>query len=232
MRERRRLEEAINATRAIERELADTAELIEMAEAEGDDAMVDEGVRSLAELAERAERDKVAALLAGEADANNSLHRGQCRRRRHREPGLGRDAAAHVHPLGRAPRNEGRADRPSFGRAGGHQVGDDPGQGRERLRQSEDRKRRPPAGADQPLRFQRAAPHQLLERVGLSGGRRRHRHRGQRSRSAHRHLSRVGRGRAARQHHRQRGAHHARSDGHRRRLPEPALAAQEPRRRR
>ena len=37
MRERRRLEEAIKATQAIESELADTAELIEMAESEGDD---------------------------------------------------------------------------------------------------------------------------------------------------------------------------------------------------
>ena len=37
MRERRRLDEAIAATRSIERELADTLELIEMAEAEGDD---------------------------------------------------------------------------------------------------------------------------------------------------------------------------------------------------
>ncbi|HXH53372.1 MAG TPA: peptide chain release factor 2 [Sphingomicrobium sp.] len=72
MRERRRLEEALNATRAIERELDDTAELIEMADAEGDDALVEDGIRSLGELAERAERDKVAALLAGEADANNS----------------------------------------------------------------------------------------------------------------------------------------------------------------
>src|SRR4051812_16202278 len=72
MRERRRLDEAINATRAIERELADTAELIELAESEGDVALVGDGVRSLAELALRAERDKVAALLAGEADANNA----------------------------------------------------------------------------------------------------------------------------------------------------------------
>src|SRR5688500_7768412 len=72
MRERRRLEEAIGATRKIESELADTVELIEMAEAEGDQALVDDGVHALAELAERAERDKVAALLAGEADANNS----------------------------------------------------------------------------------------------------------------------------------------------------------------
>ena len=48
------------------------SELMELAESEGDDALVDDGVRSLAELAERAERDKVAALLAGEADANNA----------------------------------------------------------------------------------------------------------------------------------------------------------------
>src|SRR5206468_1843763 len=72
MRERQRLEHAIGATRAIERELADTSELIELAESEGDEALVDDGIRSLAELAERAERDKVAALLAGEADANNA----------------------------------------------------------------------------------------------------------------------------------------------------------------
>jgi peptide chain release factor 2 len=72
MRERRRLEEAIAATRKIESELKDTLELIEMAEAEGDDALVDDGVQSLADLADRADRDKVAALLAGEADANNS----------------------------------------------------------------------------------------------------------------------------------------------------------------
>jgi peptide chain release factor 2 len=72
MRERRRLDEAIAATRAIESELADTVELMEMAEAEGDAAMVDDAVAAIAALAERAERDKVAALLAGEADANDT----------------------------------------------------------------------------------------------------------------------------------------------------------------
>ncbi len=72
MRERRRLDEAIGATRAIASELADTVELMEMAEAEGDDALVDDAVRALAELAERSERDKVEALLAGEADANDT----------------------------------------------------------------------------------------------------------------------------------------------------------------
>src|SRR3954468_9964382 len=72
MRERRRLDEAIGATRAIERELADTVELMEMAEAEGDEGLVDDAVKALAELADRAEKDKVAALLAGEADANDT----------------------------------------------------------------------------------------------------------------------------------------------------------------
>ena len=72
MRERRRLDEAIGATRAIESELADTSELIEMAEAEGDTAMEADGVAALAELAARADRDKIKALLAGEADANDT----------------------------------------------------------------------------------------------------------------------------------------------------------------
>jgi peptide chain release factor 2 len=72
MRERRRLEEAIAATRKLETELTDTVELIEMAEAEEDESLVDDGVRALSELAHRAERDKVSALLAGEADGNSS----------------------------------------------------------------------------------------------------------------------------------------------------------------
>jgi peptide chain release factor 2 len=72
MRERRRLDEAITATRDIESELSDTVELIEMAEAEGDTGMVDEGGAALAALAVRAQADKVKALLAGEADANDS----------------------------------------------------------------------------------------------------------------------------------------------------------------
>ena len=72
MRERRRLEEAIAATRAIQSELTDTVELMEMAEAEGDLGMADDAVKALEDLAARAERDKVTALLAGEADANNT----------------------------------------------------------------------------------------------------------------------------------------------------------------
>ena len=72
MRERRRLDEAVSATKAIDSELSDTVELMEMAEAEGDNALVDDAVASLAALAERADRDKVKALLSGEADANDT----------------------------------------------------------------------------------------------------------------------------------------------------------------
>ncbi|QQV78294.1 peptide chain release factor 2 [Sphingomonas aliaeris] len=72
MRERRRLDEAITATRAIQSELSDTVELIEMAEAEGDTEMEADGVAALAELASRADKDKVKALLAGEADGNDT----------------------------------------------------------------------------------------------------------------------------------------------------------------
>ena len=72
MLERRRLDEAISATRSIETDLADTSELIEMAEAEGDEGLAAEGVAALKTLAEKAERDKVAALLSGEADNNDT----------------------------------------------------------------------------------------------------------------------------------------------------------------
>ena len=79
MRERRRLDEAISATRAIESEMEGTVELIELADMEGDEALADEGVASLAALAERADADKVKALLAGEADSNDTyleIHAG------------------------------------------------------------------------------------------------------------------------------------------------------------
>ncbi|GAA4767399.1 peptide chain release factor 2 [Stakelama sediminis] len=79
MRERGHLDDAITATRNIERELNDTVELIELAEAEGDEDMASEGTADLAALAARAERDKVKALLSGEADGNDTyleIHAG------------------------------------------------------------------------------------------------------------------------------------------------------------
>ncbi len=79
MRERGRLDDAINAVTAIKREMDDTAELIEMADAEGDTDLGDEGLAALAKLAERADADKIKALLAGEADGYDTyleIHAG------------------------------------------------------------------------------------------------------------------------------------------------------------
>ncbi len=79
MRERRRLEAAIGTVNEIGQEMADAIEFIEMGEAEGDKAIVDEGLATLEKLAERADADKVQALLSGEADANDTyleIHAG------------------------------------------------------------------------------------------------------------------------------------------------------------
>lgn len=79
MRERRHLDSAISMVKDISADMADTVELVELAEAEGDDDMASEGIGQLASLAERAERDKVSALLSGEADGNDTyleIHAG------------------------------------------------------------------------------------------------------------------------------------------------------------
>jgi len=72
MRERRRLESAVGTVNEIGQEMADAVEFIEMGEEEGDATTVDEGHATLATLADRADADKVQALLAGEADANDA----------------------------------------------------------------------------------------------------------------------------------------------------------------
>ena len=73
MRERRRLEASVGTVNTISQEMADAVEFVEMGDAEGDEAIVREGLDSLAALANRADADKVQALLAGEADANNAF---------------------------------------------------------------------------------------------------------------------------------------------------------------
>ena len=73
MRERRRLDASIGAVNEISREMADAIEFIELGEMEDDDATVTEGLATLAALAERADADKVQALLAGEADGYNAF---------------------------------------------------------------------------------------------------------------------------------------------------------------
>ena len=72
MRERTRLVQAIESYRALEQELADHVELIELGEAEGDDQVVAESEAALAKLQARAARLQVQSLLSAEADANDS----------------------------------------------------------------------------------------------------------------------------------------------------------------
>jgi peptide chain release factor 2 len=73
MRERRRLESSIGAVNEISQEMADAIEFVELGEAEGDDETVNEGLATLAALAERADNDKVQALLAGDADGYDTF---------------------------------------------------------------------------------------------------------------------------------------------------------------
>lgn len=72
MRERNRLDASMAAVAEIQSELADTLELAELAEAEGDDALADEAAEALRALKARAARAELQALLSGEADANDS----------------------------------------------------------------------------------------------------------------------------------------------------------------
>ena len=71
-REQKLLENAVNTVREISQEMSDAIEFVEMGEAEGDDEVVNEGLASLEKLAERADADKVQALLSGEADGNDA----------------------------------------------------------------------------------------------------------------------------------------------------------------
>ncbi|MEW4447872.1 peptide chain release factor 2 [Qipengyuania sp. JC766] len=78
-REQKQLESAVDTVRTISSEKADAIEFIEMGEAEGDEDAVREGLASLEKLAERADADKVQALLSGEADSNDTyleIHAG------------------------------------------------------------------------------------------------------------------------------------------------------------
>lgn len=56
----------------LEADVADTLELIGMAEAEGDAGMIADGVTTLRRIAEDAKRREIESLLSGEADANDA----------------------------------------------------------------------------------------------------------------------------------------------------------------
>ncbi|WP_201154649.1 peptide chain release factor 2 [Rhodothalassium salexigens] len=79
MKERQRLDASVSACRALEDELSDTVELIDLGEADGDDSLVEEGLATLEALAARAGDAEVNSLLSGEADGNDTyleIHAG------------------------------------------------------------------------------------------------------------------------------------------------------------
>jgi peptide chain release factor 2 len=72
MRERNQLASQMEAVSRLEREVADTLELVALAEADGDAAMAGEGLAALHALAAEAKHREIESLLAGEADANDT----------------------------------------------------------------------------------------------------------------------------------------------------------------
>jgi peptide chain release factor 2 len=72
MRRRQDLDNRISSVRRIEQAIADNSELIDMAEAEGDHTIVKDAEKAIADLKTEVAAAELDALLAGEADANDS----------------------------------------------------------------------------------------------------------------------------------------------------------------
>jgi peptide chain release factor 2 len=72
MRERTQLADAVAGTAAIEREMNELLELIELAEAEGDQGVADDAHAQLQAARDRAAKMELETLLSGEADGNDA----------------------------------------------------------------------------------------------------------------------------------------------------------------
>ncbi len=72
MRERTVLDQKISSVRELAQGLEAHREMVELAEAENDEAIVNECLKELLALHKRAERQQIEALLSGEADNNDS----------------------------------------------------------------------------------------------------------------------------------------------------------------
>ncbi|MDF3061488.1 MAG: peptide chain release factor 2 [Microvirga sp.] len=72
MRERTALEDQVGAIKRLEQELDDAATLIELGEAEGDEASIAEGEAALRKVEAEAARRQIETLLSGEADPNDT----------------------------------------------------------------------------------------------------------------------------------------------------------------
>ena len=104
------LEDRLGSLAKIERDLEDAATLVELGEAEGDQASEAEGLAALRGLKAEGERRQLEALLSGEADANDTyleVHSGaggteSC--------DWARMLLAHVYALGGAAKVRSRTD--------------------------------------------------------------------------------------------------------------------------
>ena len=73
------LEDRLGSLAKMERDLDDAATLVELGEAEGDEAAEAEGIAALKALRGEGERRQLEALLSGEADPNDTyveIHAG------------------------------------------------------------------------------------------------------------------------------------------------------------
>jgi peptide chain release factor 2 len=213
----------------LETGLKDALEYAELADMEGDEALLEDARAQLKDLKDRAGRAELEALLSGEADGNDcyvEINSGAG----------GTESCDWAGMLLRMYSRWANAHKMSVElveETSGDQVGIKSAtllvKGDERLWLAEDRGRRAPPGAHQPLRRRRQAPHVLRLGLGLSGGRRHDRDRDQSVRRADRHLSGLRGRRSAHQQDRLGRAPDAHPDRHRRGLPGRALAAPEPR---
>jgi peptide chain release factor 2 len=72
MRERTQLEEGLGSLSRFVRDLDDAVTLVELGEAEGDEAAEKEGISALEDLLKEAQHRQIEALFSGEADANDT----------------------------------------------------------------------------------------------------------------------------------------------------------------
>ena len=171
MRDRNHLAGQMEGVRKLEHEVADTLELMAMAEADGDAAMADEGMVALRALAEEAKRREIESLLAGEADANDAyieINAGTG----------GTEAQDWAEMLMRmymrwAEQHDYKVQllEQSEGEQAGIKSATLQIERAECVWLAEDRGRRAPPGAHQSVRFGGAAAHQFCQCVGVSGGR-------------------------------------------------------------
>ena len=79
MRERQSLDDGVNGVRRLERQLADNIELIEMGEAEGDQAIVADAEGAIKAMSGEVRERQIQTMLSGEADGNDTyleIHAG------------------------------------------------------------------------------------------------------------------------------------------------------------